>query len=94
MAFFRGIAFIVPTVITAEVEGINTILITTSVLVFIFGLTLAFGATDSTGKVVLAATAAYTAVLVVFVGTSLAGGTSEVTNNSTSAWMTDYRKPV
>lgn len=64
----------------AKVDGINVSLITTSVAVFIFGLILAFGATDSIGKDVLAATAAYTAVLVVFVGTSLAGdGTGDKT---------------
>ncbi|KAK3346424.1 hypothetical protein B0T25DRAFT_551967 [Lasiosphaeria hispida] len=55
-------------------QGVNTSLITTSVAVVLFSLALAFGATDSSGKDVLAATAAYTAVLVVFVGTSLAGG--------------------
>ncbi|KAJ4204128.1 hypothetical protein NW759_014965 [Fusarium solani] len=73
MALFGGIALIVPTVIMAKIEGINTSLITTSIAVFLFALILAFGATDSTGKDVLGATAAYTAVLVVFVGTSLAG---------------------
>ncbi|KXJ85477.1 hypothetical protein Micbo1qcDRAFT_237478 [Microdochium bolleyi] len=73
MALFGGIALIVPTVIMSKVEGIDTSLITTSVAVLVFGLVLAFGATDSTGKDVLTATAAYTAVLVVFVGTSLAG---------------------
>ncbi|KAF4462493.1 hypothetical protein FALBO_10697 [Fusarium albosuccineum] len=86
MALFGGFALIVPTVIMAKVEGINTSLITTSVAVFMFGLTLAFGATDSTGKDVLTATAAYTAVLVVFVGTSLSGdgpGDKTGTSNST-----------
>lgn len=77
MALFGGIALIVPTVVMAKVQGgIDVSLITTSVAVVLFGLALAFGATDSTGKDVLAATAAYTAVLVVFVGTSLGGGTS------------------
>jgi len=91
MAFFGGIALIVPTVIMAKFEGINISLITTSVAVLLFGLALAFGATDSTGKDVLAATAAYTAVLVVFVGTSLGGGgssgdsSSGVAANSTGA---------
>jgi len=36
----------------------------------VFAIDLAFGAIDSVGKDVLAATAAYAAVLVVFVGTS------------------------
>lgn len=72
MALFGGIALIIPTVIMAKNEGINISLIVTSVFVFIFALILAFGATDSTGKDVLGMTAAYTAVLVVFVGTSIA----------------------
>ncbi|KAK3295251.1 uncharacterized protein B0H64DRAFT_143298 [Chaetomium fimeti] len=71
MALFGGIALILPTVIMSKLQGINVSLITTSIAVFLFGLALAFGATDSTGKDVLTATAAYTAVLVVFVGTSL-----------------------
>ena len=73
-ALFGGTALIVPTIIMAKVQGINTSLIVTSIAVLLFALVLAFGATDSTGKDVLGATAAYTAVLVVFVGTSLAGG--------------------
>lgn len=76
MALFGGMALIIPTVIMAKFDGVNVSLITTSVSVIIFGLLLAFGATDSTGKDVLAATAAYTAVLVVFVGTSLSGTSS------------------
>ncbi|KAH7035832.1 uncharacterized protein B0I36DRAFT_97201 [Microdochium trichocladiopsis] len=72
MAFFGGVALIVPTVIMSKVEGINTSLIVTSVSVLIFGFLAAQFGNDSTGKDVLAATAAYTAVLVVFVGTSLA----------------------
>lgn len=73
MALFGGMALIIPTVIMAKFEGVNVSLITTSVSVIIFGFILAYGATDSTGKDVLAATAAYTAVLVVFIGTSLSG---------------------
>lgn len=72
MALFGGIALIIPTVIMAKNEGINISLIVTSIFVLIFALILAFGATDSTGKDVLGMTAAYTAVLVVFVGTSIA----------------------
>jgi hypothetical protein len=71
MALFGGIALILPTVIMAKVGGINVSLIITSVAVLLFGLALSFSATDSTGKDVLTATAAYTAVLVVFVGVSL-----------------------
>lgn len=74
MALFGGVALILPTVVMSKFQGINVSLITTSVAVFLFGIALAFGATDSTGKDVLTATAAYTAVLVVFVGTSLGSG--------------------
>lgn len=70
-----GVALIVPTVVMAKVPGIDSSLIRTSVAVVVFGTALAFGATDSTGKDVLAATAAYAAVLIVFVGTSIGGGT-------------------
>ncbi|KAK0645408.1 hypothetical protein B0T16DRAFT_139687 [Cercophora newfieldiana] len=76
MASFGGIALLLPTIIMSKVQEINVSLITTSVAVLVFGLALVFGATDSTGKDVLAATAAYTAVLVVFVGTSLAGSSN------------------
>src|SRR4051812_4232954 len=72
MALFGGLALIVPTVIMAKHPTINFSLVTTSVATVIFALMLAFGARDSTGKDVLAATAAYTAVLIVFIGTSLA----------------------
>lgn len=76
MALFGGVALIVPTVIMAKVEGINVSLITTSIAVLFFSLVLAVFAKDSTGKDVLGATAAYTAVLVVFVGTSVSSGGS------------------
>ena len=84
MSLFGGIALIVPTIIMAKHQDVNTSLITTSIATVVFAAILAIGATDSTGKDVLAATAAYTAVLVVFVGTSLAGpsSTSESTGGS------------
>lgn len=88
MALFGGVALIVPTVIMAKVEGINASLITTAIAVILFSLTLAVSATDSTGKDVLAATAAYTAVLVVFVGTSVASagsGSSASTGSNNTA---------
>ncbi|PMD20462.1 hypothetical protein NA56DRAFT_689902 [Hyaloscypha hepaticicola] len=72
MALFGGIALIVPTVIMSKHQGLNYSLITTAIATVLFALMLALGATDSTGKDVLAATAAYAAVLVVFIGTSLA----------------------
>ena len=82
MALFGGIALIVPTVIMAKNQGINFSLVTTAIATVLFALMLAVGATDSTGKDVLAATAAYAAVLVVFVGTSLA--TPPSTSSSSS----------
>ncbi|KAI1377675.1 hypothetical protein F4677DRAFT_44341 [Hypoxylon crocopeplum] len=71
MALFGGIALIVPTVIMALFPYRNTCLITTSAFTVVFAFVLAVGARDSTGKDVLTATAAYTAVLVVFLGSSL-----------------------
>jgi hypothetical protein len=74
MALFGGIALIVPTVVMVKAgSSVNKNLITASVATVIFALVLAFGASDSTGKDVLGATAAYTAVLVVFIGTSVSG---------------------
>lgn len=46
----------------------DTSLITMSVATFLFTFALAFGATDSIGKDMLGATAAYTAELIVYVG--------------------------
>jgi len=71
MALFGGIALIIPTVIMAKHQGINYSLVTTAISTVLFAFILAFGATDSTGKDVLGATAAYAAVLVVFIGTSV-----------------------
>jgi hypothetical protein len=88
MALFGGIALIIPTVIMAKNQGLNFSLITTAIATVLFALMLALGATDSTGKDVLAATAAYAAVLVVFIGTSLAAppvaSSSTNINNTTS----------
>ncbi|KAL2067908.1 hypothetical protein VTL71DRAFT_16006 [Oculimacula yallundae] len=72
MALFGGVALIVPTVIMAKNPSINFSLATTAVATVSFAVVLAFVARDSTGKDVLGITAAYTAVLVVFIGTSLA----------------------
>jgi hypothetical protein len=71
MALFGGIALIGPTIIMTLHSSKNTCLITTSVATFIFAVVLAIFASDSSGKDVLGATAAYAAVLVVFIGTSL-----------------------
>lgn len=70
MAMFGGIALIGPMLIMTLLPGKNTALITVCITTFALGLALAFLARDSTGKDVLAATAAYAAVFVVFVGTS------------------------
>lgn len=70
MGLFGGIALICPVLIMALSPSRNTNLITVSLATIVFAILLAIGASDSTGKDVLAATAAYTAVLVVFFGTS------------------------
>lgn len=72
MAMFGGAALIGPMLIMTLHPSRNTSLITVSVATFVFALALAFIARDSAGKDVLGATAAYAAVLVVFVGTSMA----------------------
>ena len=73
MAMFGGVALITPMLIMTLHPSRNVSLVTTSLATFLFALILAFGATESAGKDVLAATAAYAAVLVVFVGTNSAG---------------------
>ena len=70
MALFGGVALIGPMLIMTLHQSRNTSLITASVATFLFALVMAFAARDSAGKDVLAITAAYAAVLVVFVGTS------------------------
>lgn len=72
MAMFGGAALIGPMLIMTLHPSKNTSLITVSVATFVFALVLAFIARDGAGKDVLGATAAYAAVLVVFVGTSMA----------------------
>lgn len=73
MALFGGVSLIVPMLVMTLHPSRNTSLITTSAATFVFAIALAVGATDTAGKDVLAATAAYAAVLVVFVGTSAPG---------------------
>ena len=73
MAMFGGVALIAPMLIMTLHPSRNVSLVTTSLATFIFALILAVGATNSAGKDVLAATAAYAAVLVVFVGTNTTG---------------------
>jgi hypothetical protein len=71
MALFGGVALIGPTIIMTLHSSPSTCLITTSVATFLFGVVLAIFASGSSGRDVLGATAAYAAVLVVFIGTSL-----------------------
>lgn len=64
---------IVPMLIMANVPGKVASLMTTCVALLIFVVVIAF-LTKLSPNEVLATTAAYAAVLVVFVGTSLSGG--------------------
>jgi hypothetical protein len=73
MALFGGVSLIAPMLVMTLHPSRNTSLITTSAATFVFAIALAIGAIDTAGKDVLAATAAYAAVLVVFVGTSAPG---------------------
>ena len=71
MAAFGGAALLVPMLIMALRPGLVVDLVTTSVATVLFGAATVLMLTDSSGRDVLAATAAYAAVLVVFVGSSL-----------------------
>jgi hypothetical protein len=59
MAMFGGISLIGPMLIMTLHKSTNTSLVTVSVATFVFALALAVGVTDSGGKGVLGATAAY-----------------------------------
>jgi hypothetical protein len=71
MALFGGVALIVPMLIMALHRHLSIALTTTAWATVIFAIGLTVLARDASGKDVLASTAAYTAVLVVFVGTSI-----------------------
>jgi len=71
MGLFGGIALIVPMLIMALHPTRTTALVTTSLVTILFTVIVAFGARDSSGKDILLVTAAYAAVFVVFVGSSL-----------------------
>lgn len=71
MALFGGVSLIVPMLIMTLNPSLLVDLATTSASTVSFAATITFLGTDSSGKDVLASTAAYTAVLVVFVGASL-----------------------
>jgi len=71
MALFGGLALIVPMLIMSLHQSRLTALVTTSVFVIAVGAILAWWMDDAQDKDIVAATAAYAAVLVVFVGVSL-----------------------
>lgn len=70
MALFGGAVLIAPMLIMRLHPTLVTELVTTSVFVLAFGITLACFMTGGDKKDVLGSTAAYAAVLVVFVGTN------------------------
>ena len=71
MAFFGGTALIVPVIAMTLIPTLTGNLITASVSTALFAMIMVIFSTDASGKDVLAATAAYAAVMVVFIGTSL-----------------------
>ncbi|CZR65048.1 uncharacterized protein PAC_14948 [Phialocephala subalpina] len=72
MGIFGGVTLITPMLIMVLHRSLNTSLIVSSISTVLFALALALAARSLRGMDVLAATAAYAAVLVVFVGTSMA----------------------
>ncbi|KAB8290705.1 hypothetical protein EYC80_008345 [Monilinia laxa] len=70
MGIFSEIALVAPMLLMVLHHDLNTSITTASVATILFVLLLAIGGEGLAGKDVLAATAAYAAVLVVFVGTS------------------------
>lgn len=72
MGSFGGIALIGPVLLMSLHRDLRTSLITSSVATAIFVVVLAMLGKNLKGQEVLGATAAYAAVLVVFVGTSMA----------------------
>ena len=70
MALFGGVALVAPMLIMRLHPTELTTLLTTSLCVLGVGVVLAWFMKDAAKKDILAATAAYAAVLVVFVGTS------------------------
>jgi hypothetical protein len=70
MATFGALAFLVPMLIMVLHPTKLTVLLTTVVCVLFVAVALAASMQDADNKDILAATAAYTAVLVVFIGSS------------------------
>jgi hypothetical protein len=75
MASAGGLSLIIPVLIMANVPGIVSSLVTTCVAMLFFAIWITLR-TDLKPDQVLGATATYAAVLVVFVGTSLAETTA------------------
>jgi VIT1/CCC1 family predicted Fe2+/Mn2+ transporter len=75
MAAAGGLLLVVPVIIMSTVPGLISSLVTTCVSTLIFAFLVAWR-TDFGPNEVLATTAAYAAVLVVFVGTSLSPRTN------------------
>lgn len=71
MGAFGGIALIGPMLLMVLRRDLNTSIITACVATTLFIIILSLAGKDLRGKNVLAAAAAYAAVLVVFVGTSM-----------------------
>jgi hypothetical protein len=69
MAIFGGVALVGPILLMVLYKHRYTPLVTVSVSVFIFAVAMAAFSTEKP-EIVLAAVAAYAAVLVVFLGTS------------------------
>jgi VIT1/CCC1 family predicted Fe2+/Mn2+ transporter len=81
MAVAGGIALIIPVVIMTLYEGLVQSLVTTSVATFLFAIFVTWYS-NANEKDIIAATAAYAAVLVVFVGTSLSIPSSTTTTQT------------
>ena len=71
MALFGGVVVVAPMLIMTLHRTLLTTLLTTSLFVLAVGLVLAWSMEDGEPKDILTATAAYAAILVVFVGTTL-----------------------
>lgn len=71
MAILGGAALIAPVLIMTLKPTLVWNLVTAMVFTIIFAIAIVIFATDSSGKDVLGSTAAYAAVMVVFIGTSL-----------------------
>jgi hypothetical protein len=70
MAITSGMALIIPVIVMTLTEGLVASLVTTGVATILFAIFVTWYS-DANEKDIVAATAAYAAVLVVFVGTSL-----------------------